>query len=51
MGDKFYILTEGTVDILLPNPEIPYFEFADRYADYQLLLKEIEARKELDRKI
>ena len=50
IGDKFFVVYEGAVEIRLPDPEIPQGEFEERYAEYKLLECELEERKELERK-
>ena len=50
VGDKFFVVYEGAVEIRLPDPEIPAAEFEERYAEFKLLECELEERKELERK-
>ena len=50
IGDKFFVVYEGAVEIRLPDPEIPSGEFEERYAEFKLLECELEERKELERK-
>ena len=49
-GDKLYIMISGEVRIDLPDPDIEPVAFKKRYDEYQLLIKDIAAKKELDRK-
>ena len=42
IGDKFYILIEGTVSVMLPNPDLK--DFKKRYDD--LLRKKYEEEQE-----
>ena len=50
IGDKFFVVYDGAVEIRLPDPEIPPGEFEERYAEFKLLERELEERKELERK-
>ena len=49
-GDKLYIMMSGEVRIDLPDPDIDPVKFKKRYDEYLLLIKDIAAKKELDRK-
>ena len=44
IGDKFFVVYEGAVDIKLPDPEIPSDEFEERYSEFKLLEREIAER-------
>ena len=50
IGDKFYVVKSGKVLIELPDPEIPFQEFKMKYAEYKLLVEQIKAGEELERK-
>ena len=47
-GDKFFIVLSGEVAVLVQNESIK--DWSDKYEQYQLLLKDIENRKIMDRK-
>ena len=49
-GDKLYIMISGEIRIDIPDPDIDPAVFKQRYDEYQLLIKDIAARKELERK-
>ena len=50
VGDKFFVVYEGAVEIRLPDPAIPSGEFEERYGEFKLLERELEEREELERK-